>query len=171
MSTWSQRMEDNILPLVLARAVGTRRGRRPGHAHTHHARESGEPGCIGHGAIRTSGAVQQRARREGSNRTPTMNAPRQSDRRIVPEKSPNKPAVVGAEGMEGRRRREGNASRQLACAGRRAGRTCVVAEWQTAPQVPRRPKRGAGCGKSARPDLRGGRPARAVPTATGSCQN
>ena len=37
-----------------------------------------------------------------------MNDLRQSDGRIVPEKSPNKPAGGGAEGMEGRRPAKGN---------------------------------------------------------------
>jgi hypothetical protein len=119
-------MEDNILVLVLARAAGTRRGRRPGHAHTHHVRESGEPGCIGHGAIHSGGAVQHRSRWEGSDHTPTMDALRQSDHRIVPVKFPNNPATTGAEGMEGRRWRKGNVVAHLPYAGRRAGRTCAA---------------------------------------------
>jgi hypothetical protein len=88
--------------------------------------QSGEPGCIGHGAIRTSGAVQHRSRREGSDHTPTMHALRQSDRCIVPLKFPNKPDLTGAEGMEGRRRRKGKVIQHLPYAGRRAGRTYAV---------------------------------------------
>jgi hypothetical protein len=57
---------------------------------------------------RSFGAVQRRSRREGRERTPTMNPARQSDRCIVPSKFPNKPAQAGAEGMEGRQRRKGN---------------------------------------------------------------
>src|SRR5262245_9142403 len=117
-------MEGHVVSTVLAREKRTWRGRRPEHAPKQIARESGEPGCIGHGAIHSGGAVQRRARREGSDRTPRMNALRQSDCRIVPAKSPNKSVQTVAEGMEGRRRREGNATRQLAYTGRRAGKLC-----------------------------------------------
>jgi hypothetical protein len=50
-----------------------------------------------------------------------MDALRQSDRCIVPTKSPNKPATAGAEGTEGRRRRKGKVDNLLAGVGIHAG--------------------------------------------------
>src|SRR5262245_44510225 len=60
--------------------------------------QSGEPGCIGHGAIHSGGAVQHQSRRKGRYRTPTMNAPRQSDRCVGVAKSPNKSVQAETEG-------------------------------------------------------------------------
>jgi len=66
------------------------------------------PGNFMHGNRETSGAsVSATAtdrREKAESRTPRMHAPEESDRGVVPENRPNKPAPAGAEGGEGRPR-------------------------------------------------------------------
>src|SRR5215470_15079706 len=88
-------------------ALGSRAVRDPEHARIHLAREPGEPRVARRGW--TGGP-----RREVQGHTPTMNGPGQSDRPVVPTKSPNKAEAVAAEGMEGRGLAKGNPSQQNA---------------------------------------------------------
>ena len=103
-----------------------------------------------------------------------------SDRLVVPTKPPNK--AMAAEVVEGRGRGEGNPSGTTR-PGHRAGsgvphvpdrvrRTgagesgALITSLLGVGPCDARPEPGAQCGSSARWDLRGGPPARAVPTAT-----
>src|SRR5713226_4325593 len=81
--------------------------RDPAHARTHLAREPGEPW----GARR---GWRAGPRREVYGHTPTMNGPGQSDRPVVPTKSPNNAGQPVAEGMEGRGLAKGNLLQQNA---------------------------------------------------------
>src|SRR5712692_1743951 len=87
--------------------AGLRAVRDPEHARTHLAREPGEPW----GARR---GWRGGPRREVYGHTPTMNGPGQSDRPVVPAKSPNNAARAAAEGTEGRGLAKGNPSQQNA---------------------------------------------------------
>ncbi len=77
-------------------------------------------GCLVRDGSRGSGTAS--AGREGNalSGTPSMNERGKSDRLVVPEKPSNKPALAGAEVVEGRGLREGNASSETR-AGLRAG--------------------------------------------------
>src|SRR5262245_10487259 len=81
--------------------------RDPEHAWTHLAREPGEPWVA-------LGGWHRGPRREVYGRTPMMDGPGQSDRPVVPTKSPNKAGRPVAEGMEGRGLAKGNLSQQNA---------------------------------------------------------
>ena len=107
-----------------------------------------------------------------------MNGSRKSDSCVVPEKPPNKGcgAPLPAEGVEGRRLTKGNPGQQNRR--RTQCRGSLHNELGRIRQAARRDERipslvcaslpevGAQCGSSARWDLCGGRPERAVPTAT-----
>ena len=111
-----------------------------------------------------------------------MNGDGKSDSSIVPEKPPNKATQVAAEVVEGRELAKGNlfGRNMLRTQSRinmssahkrvRQARTIDGSEWfchsHLSSATALRPKAGAGCGSTARPDLCGGPPARAVPTAT-----
>ena len=111
-----------------------------------------------------------------------MNGDGKSDSSIVPEKPPNKATQVVAEVVEGRELAKGNlfGRNMLRTQSRinmssahkrvRQARTIDGSEWfchsHLSSATALRPKAGAGCGSTARPDLCGGPPARAVPTAT-----
>jgi hypothetical protein len=114
----------------------------------------------------------------GSLRTkPMMNEHGKSDRLVVPEKSSNKAKVTAAEEMEGRSLAKGNSNQQNAFrtqsradAPSALERVREVARGRSTPtpQVTHAsiPEAGAGCGKSARPDLCGGYGVIRIPTAT-----
>ncbi len=88
-------------------ATELRAVRDPEHARTHLAREPGGPLSVRCGWC--SGP-----RREVYGRTPTMNGQGQSDRPVVPAKSPNDADPSAAEGMEGRGLAKGNSRQQTA---------------------------------------------------------
>src|SRR3990172_747790 len=88
-------------------AEESRAVRDPVHAPTHLAREPGEP-------LVARGGWPRGPRREVYGRTPMMHGQGQSDRPVVPTKSPNTPGEPGAEGMEGRGLAKGNPSQQNA---------------------------------------------------------
>ena len=119
--------------------------------------------------------------RERSGGTPGMHGCWKSDRLVVPANPPDN-AVVAAEAGEERRRGKGNrvskprpghsagpgVSQELAPVGR-AGTgeaRALITPCPGACPGGARPEPGAQCGNPARWDLRGGPPARAVPTAT-----
>ena len=121
--------------------------------------------------------------REGCGRTlPGMYEGGKSDRLVVPTKPPNK--AIAAEVVEGRGPGEGNpggTTRQGHRAGsgvsyvpdrvRRTGaggEAALITSLLGPGRCDVGPEPGAQCGSSARWDLRGGPPARAVPTATTS---
>src|SRR6266571_807113 len=81
--------------------------RDPEHVPTHLAREPGEPWVARRG-------WRGGPRREVHGHTPTMNGPGQSDRPVVPTKSPNNAGAPAAEEMEGRGLAKGNPSQQTA---------------------------------------------------------
>jgi hypothetical protein len=158
----------------------------PGVEGVRHART-----CLLYGNRETS--VGAHAAREGGGQSagrqspkPQAHATEESDEAIVPKKSANS-RVTPEESMEGRAEANGKSvSRNAPRAqdrNRRAHETrrigtrakqnkgerfihCVP--MSPLPIVLRRPKVGARCGKSARRDLSGGRPERAVPTGTGT---
>ena len=88
-------------------AVESRAVRDPEHARTHLAREPGEP-------VVARGGWRGGPHREVQGRTPMMNGHGQSDRPVVPTKSPNNAGEPAAEGMEGRGLAKGNLSQQNA---------------------------------------------------------
>jgi hypothetical protein len=99
-----------------------------------------------------------------------MNEREKSDRLVLPVKLPNNAARAAAEVVEGRGLREGNAASKTR-PGLRAGQGASSALDRVRRTVGSRgltllPERGAQCGSSARWDLRGGRLATGVPTAT-----
>jgi len=104
-----------------------------------------------------------------SDRTSGMHACGKSDGCIVPKKLPNKDGhCSSAEAVEGRRPTEGNtlpsAAPRTQC---RTGASIGLQRVREAATLLRQaPEVRAVCGSSARTDLRGGPPARAVPTAT-----
>ena len=107
-----------------------------------------------------------------SDRTSGMYACGKSDGCIVPKKPPNKDGLSpSAEAVEGRRPTEGNtlssATSRTQC---RIGVSIVLQRVrESGPRCPflrQTPKVRAVCSSSTRTDLRGGPPARAVPTAT-----
>src|SRR5215510_1930135 len=81
--------------------------RDPAHAQTHLAREPGEP-------LVALGGWHRGPHREVYGRTLMMDGQGQSDRPVVPTKSPNKAGRPVAEGMEGRGLAKGNLSQQNA---------------------------------------------------------
>src|SRR5262250_2245453 len=81
--------------------------RDPEHARTHLAREPGEP-------LVARGGWHRGPCQEVYGRTLTMHGQGQSDRPIVPTKSPNNAEVSAAEGMEGRGLAKGNPRQQNA---------------------------------------------------------
>ena len=99
-----------------------------------------------------------------------MNGSGNSDRPIVPKKAANKEGgrPPSAERLEGRGLAKGNPGEQTRFwtqgqldLHHALGRIRHAASYASLP------KAGARCGNAARRDLRGGRPARVVPTATG----
>src|SRR5262245_29390696 len=103
-----------------------------------------------------------------------MYADEKSDGCIVPMKPRTKPNGIGGGDGGGTAAGQGR-ERCDACSGLSAGTACheaasprIGAAW--VPNTPNadhvRPETGARCGKAARQDLRGGRLATAVPTAT-----
>jgi RNA-directed DNA polymerase len=86
-------------------ATGLRAVRDPEHARTHLAREPGEP-------LVALGGWHRGPHREVYGRTPMMDGQGQSDRPVVPTKSPNNAGRPVAEGMEGRGLAKGNPSQQ-----------------------------------------------------------
>src|SRR3972149_7020193 len=86
---------------------GLRAVRDPEHVQTHLAREPGGP-------LAARGGWRRGPHREVYGRTPMMDGQGQSDRPVVPTKSPNKAGRPAAEGMEGRGRAKGTPSRQTA---------------------------------------------------------
>ena len=112
---------------------------------------------------------------EGNSRTMGMHADEKSDGCIVPMKPRTKPSDIGGGDGGGKAagRREGELRRMLRTQRRNrhvteAASPRIGAVW--VPNTPKadhvRPETGAGCGKAACPDLRGGRGAILVPTAT-----
>src|SRR5262245_31759855 len=112
---------------------------------------------------------------EGNSRTMGTHAGEESDGCVVPVKPRTMPSDIGGGDGGGKAagRGEGELQRML----RRQRRTKHVTEAASprigavwVPNTPKadhvRPETGAGCGKAARPDLRGGRGAILVPTAT-----
>ena len=103
-------------------------------------------------------------------RNPDMNVSGQSDSPIVPGKQPNKAGGIPvAEAVEERGLTKGNDLQTAAC--RTQGRESASFWKQKVRRAARSllrhsPEVGAVCGNSARTDLCGGLPARAVPTAT-----
>jgi hypothetical protein len=151
-----------VTPLARG-ATGPREVEDPMHARTLLARNLGDP---------EAGLATRRGPRGESERsTAAMYGIGKSDEPIVPAKRPNK--GVGGNHVRRRARREGvfgrgkstHALQNLDSApkwncnrGRRGYATPLDASL---------PKAGARCGSAARRDLCGGRPVRAVPTATG----
>src|SRR5712692_2312401 len=88
-------------------ASESRAVRDPEHAPTHLAREPGEPSSARWG-------WRSGPRREVQGHTPAMNGQGQSDRPVVPPKSPNNAERSAAEEMEGRGLAKGNPSQQNA---------------------------------------------------------
>ena len=112
---------------------------------------------------------------EGNSRTMGMHADEESDGCIVPEKPRTMPSDIG--GGDGGRTAAGQGEGELQRMLRTQRRTRHVTEAASprigaawVPNTPKadhvRPETGAGCGKAACPDLRGGRGAILVPTAT-----
>jgi hypothetical protein len=96
-----------------------------------------------------------------------MNDPGKSDRPTVPTKQPNKAGKPGAEVVEGRGLAKGNTDEQNASRtqSRSHGMPSELDRVREASASTSEPEAGAQCVSSARWDLRGGRPVRAVPTA------
>ena len=112
---------------------------------------------------------------EGNSRTMGMHADEKSDGCIVPVKPRTMPSDIGGGDGGGKAagRGEGKLQRMLRTQRRNqhvteAASPRIGAAW--VPNTPKadhvRPETGAGCGKAACPDLRGGRGAILVPTAT-----
>jgi hypothetical protein len=111
--------------------------------------------------------------RKANGRTLDMYAGEKSDWAIVPKKRANKGRQLPAEFVEGRARPKGN-SRQTAAVRTQSRGTASI--WLAAVRRAKsasnrssfdvRPEGGARCVSSARRDLRGGRGAISVPTAT-----
>ena len=112
---------------------------------------------------------------EGNSRTMGMHAGEESDGCIVPGKPRTMPSNLG--GGDGGGKAAGRGEGELQRMPRTQRRNQHVTEAASprigaawAPNAPKadhvRPETGAGCGKAARPDLRGGRGAILVPTAT-----
>ena len=101
-----------------------------------------------------------------------MHGREKSDPGVVARKPPNEAGVPAEEAVERRAGTKGNAGQ--GSTHRAQDRARVAHDLgrirQAAPRAVCRqtPEVGAGCGKAARPDLRGGRPAMGVPTATAS---
>ena len=106
-----------------------------------------------------------------ADRTPAMQEHGESDRPVVPTKPPNNVGQPAAEAVEGRGLAKENVGRQNTL--RTQSRESVPSALDRVRQAgclsnawPPSSKAGAGCTNSASPDLCGGPPARAVPTAT-----
>jgi hypothetical protein len=95
-----------------------------------------------------------------------MHGHEKSDPAVVAVKPANNTGRPGAERVERRAGAEGNAERQST---RRAQNREGVSQMpnRARPAWPSSPEVGAVCGKAARTDLCGGRPAMGVPTAIG----
>ena len=147
---------------VIASARPTRRGRRPWHVRTLFVRESGD---LGFGQRRNTVGPH----REDEESKPMMHEPEKSDSAIVATKAANKAGQPVAELVE-RRAGTGGTRTSKARAGHRTGRTCHR-RWVACGKLQRYAASrqilsvGAGCLNWARPDLCGGRPVMAVPTA------
>ncbi len=105
-------------------------------------------------------------------RTTGMHACGKSDGCIVPRKPPNKDGYPSsAEAVEGRRPTEGNTLWLAALRTQRRTSASIKLHRvrEVATLLRQVPEVRAVCGNSARTDLRGGPPVRAVPTATGHC--
>ena len=137
--------------------------RDPEHAGKRHVWEPGDPAFVCE-----AGFADRGTKPEGH--TVPMNGRGKSDSPIVPEKLSNKARTGLRRGW-----REGGWLRgtceRTACSGHRAGqiRNPDSSGYARPSAYASSPEAGAGCGSSARPDLCGGRLARAVPTATTSC--
>ena len=161
--------EGNTDGCDIASTQTVRRGRRHWHVQTLLAREPGDL-LLGRWRQAASGP-----HREGEEPKPMMHGWEKSDRCVVPAKLPNKAEQSAAEEVEGRHLLKRSAGRQRTCRTQRRI-TCVPdaapAAWQncmgcSTPNSAMLPlKRGARCGNAARRDLRGGRAAMRVPTAT-----
>jgi hypothetical protein len=112
---------------------------------------------------------------EGKSRTMGMHAGEESDGCIVPVKRRTMPSDIGGGDGGGKAAGRGEGELQRMRRTQRwtkhvtdAASPRIGAAW--VPHTPKadhvRPETGAGCGKAARPDLRGGRGAILVPTAT-----
>jgi hypothetical protein len=102
-------------------------------------------------------------------RTPDMHVSRESDGPIVPEKRANKAGLMAvAESVEGRGSTKGNRQASLTRCGHSAAESVASAclPYEKLLRLIVIPEVRAVCGSSARTDLCGGPPERAVPTAT-----
>jgi len=134
--------------------------RDPEHAGKRHVWEPGDPAFV------CEVGFADRGTKPEGHKVP-MNGRGKSDSLVVPEKLSNKAPDRVAERVEGRGLAKGNLLK-VAHAGRSAGKVRHLLSGGYAKplcDVASLPEAGAGCGSSARPDLCGGRPARAVPTA------
>ena len=105
-------------------------------------------------------------------RTPDMHVSRESDDSIVPEKRANKAGPgAAAESVEGRGSTKGNRQASLTRCGHSAAESVASAclPYEKLLRLIVIPEVRAVCGSSARTDLCGGPPERAVPTATVFC--
>ena len=102
-------------------------------------------------------------------RTPDMHVSRESDDPIVPEKRANKAGLAAAaESVEGRGSTKGNRQASLTRCGHSAAESVASAclPYEKLSRLIVIPEVRAVCGSAARTDLRGGRSAMTVPTAT-----
>ena len=147
---------------VIASARPTRRGRRPWHVRTLFVRESGD---LGSGPRRNTVGPH----REDEESKPMMHEPEKSDSAVVATKPANKAGQPVA-GLVERRAGTGRNADQQSTYGHRTGEAChrrwvACGKQQRYAACRQILPVGAGCLNWARPDLCGGRPVMAVPTA------
>ena len=162
--------EGNTRGRASASVRPARRGRRPWHAKKLLDRELGD---LTADRVRCR-SIGRGPHREGEEPKPMMHGDEKSDAVVVAMKPTNKTGKPAAELVEPRTAPERNANEQSTLRTQSRASRVTGARPRTARSTPALRRHllegGAGCGKSARPDLCGGRPAMAVPTANGLCR-